>query len=101
MGASRCMPGELIWQAFGGDGVRGGFGVPEDGDGPVAVAVLEELEAVDAAGERGGVVDVVAGLVGAPDLHDVAELLDLIVDGVFEEAGRGHSGAAAGDVTVD
>jgi hypothetical protein len=101
MDASRCMPGEVIWQVFGGDGVGWGFGVPIDVDDPVAFAVLEELEAVDAAGEGSGVVGVVAGFVGAPDLDDVAELLDLIVDGMFEEAGRGHSDTAAGDVTVD
>src|ERR1700723_1058979 len=101
MGASRCTPGELIWQVLGRDGVGGGFGVPEDVDDPVAITVLEELEAVDAAGERRGVVGVVAGLVSALDLEDVAELLHLVVDGVLEEAGGGNSGAAAGDVAID
>lgn len=92
----------MRWRkVLGGDGVGGGFGVPEDVDYPVAVAVFEELEAVDAAGEGGGVGGGVAGFVGAPDLDDVAELFDVVVDGVLEEAVGGHFRAGAGDVAVD
>jgi hypothetical protein len=43
----------------------------------------------------------VPGLVGAPDVDDVAELLDLIVDATLEEATGGHGAAAARDVVVD
>ena len=78
-----------------------GFGVPEDVDDPVAIAVLEELEAVDAADEGCGVGGGVAGLVGAPYLDDVAVLLCHIVDGALVEAHGGHAGAGAGDVAVD
>src|SRR6266851_8046178 len=91
----------LLREVFFGDGIGGAFAVPEDVDDPVAVAVLEELEAVDAAGEGGGVCGVVARLVGAPDVDYVSELLDLVVDAALEEAAGGHVSAAAGDVVVD
>jgi hypothetical protein len=41
------LPGWVWW----------GFRVPEDVDDPVAVTVFEELEAVDAAGEGCGIVE--------------------------------------------
>jgi collagen type III alpha len=90
-----------LGKVFWGDGGGGRFGVPEDVDDPVAVAVLEELEAVDASGEGGGVGWGVAGFVGAPDLDDVAELLGDVVGGFFVEAHGGHAGGGAGDVAVD
>jgi hypothetical protein len=48
-------------------GVIGTLAVPENLDNVVAVAALEQLKAIDAASEGGGIVGVVAGLVGAPD----------------------------------
>ena len=77
------------------------FRIPEDVDDPVAIAVLEELEAVDAADEGGGVGGRVAGLVGAPDLDDVAVVLGHVMDGAFVETHGGHAGAGASDVAVD
>jgi len=77
------------------------FRVPEDVDDPVAIAVFEDLEAVDAAHEGCGVGGCVAGLVGAPHLDDVAVLLGHIVDGTFVKAHGGHAGAGAGDVAID
>src|SRR5216683_2449075 len=91
----------LLREVFFGDRVGGALAVPEDVNDPVAVAVFEELEAVDAAGEGSGVCGVVAGLVGAPDVDDVSELLDLVVDAALEEAAGGHGAAAARDVVVD
>src|ERR1700679_635517 len=96
-----CRVWGLVWEVLWGDGVVGGFGVPEDVHDPVAVAVFEELEAVDASGEGGGVGGRVAGLVGAPDLDDVAELFGVVVGGVLVEAGGGGSSGGAGDVAVD
>src|ERR1700678_431449 len=86
---------------LGWDGFGGGFGVSKDVNDPVAIAVLEKLEAIDAPGKGGWFVGVMAGVVGAPDLDDIAKLLSLVVDRVFEEAVAGHTAAAPGDVAVD
>ena len=80
--------------------MAGRFRVPEDVDDPIAIAVFEELKTVDAAGEGGRVGGRVAGLVGAPNLDNVAELLGFVVDGVFVEAGGGGARGGAGDVAV-
>lgn len=60
------------------------LGVPKDADDPPALAVVEQLEAIDAARERsltGGM----ARFVAAENLSNVAKGLDAIDDGAFEE----------------
>src|ERR1700722_2946760 len=84
--------GEILGQRI----VRALF-VPQDADDPPAFAVVEKLEAVDAARERrfaGGVTRFVA----AENLGDVAEGLHAIDDGTFEEAG--FEEVAAGELGV-
>ena len=39
----------VSWQIFGRDRVGGRLAIPEDGDDPVAIAVLEQLDGVDSA----------------------------------------------------
>ena len=84
----------------GGERVGGGFFVPEDAEDVQAGAVVEELDAVDAAGEGffgGGF----ARFVAAENLGDVAETFDAIVDGGFEKRIGGEIGVAAGDEIFD
>jgi len=70
---------------FGRQWIGGGFFVPQDAQDPPAGAVVEELDAIDAAGE-GLFVRSVAGFVAAEDLRDVTEFLDPVDDGGFEKA---------------
>src|SRR6266436_2499820 len=70
---------------FLGERVVRAFGVPEDADDPPTLAVVEELEAVDAARERRFAGDV-AGLVATEDLGDVPERFNTIDDRILEEA---------------
>src|ERR1700674_3262119 len=105
-GASDVIESDCEKLLVGGDGeicgerVGGGFFVPEDAEDVPAGAVVEELNAVDAAGEGffgGGV----AGFVAAEDLRDIAEFINVIDDGGFEEAVFGEVAAGAFDVVVD
>src|SRR6188472_608389 len=48
--------------------------LPIDRHDPPTTAVMEQLNAVDPANERFGIVRVVAGFVRAPDMCDVPEL---------------------------
>ena len=61
------------------------FSVPENGDDPVAVAVFEQLDGVDAALE-GRAVFGMARFVGGKDVHDVAEAFGGVVDATLKEA---------------
>ncbi len=58
------------------------------------------MDAIDAAGER-GIGEGVAGFVTAENLGDVAEDLDAIDDGFFEETVLQEIGAAETDVVFD
>ena len=58
----------------------GRFSVPEDIHDPVARAIIQQLKAVDASGEGFGIVGVVSRFVGAPDLNNIAELLNLVMN---------------------
>jgi len=83
-----------------GEGVVGALGVPEDADDPPAFAVVEELDAVDAAREgcfAGGV----AGFVAAEDLRDVAVGFDAVDDRAFEETILEEIATRALGVVVD
>ena len=86
--------------------ISAGNGLAEDSsshrmlEDPPALAVVEELNAVDAAGE-GLFVRSVAGFVAAEDLGDVPEFLDAIDDGGFVEAVGGEEFSGALDVVVD
>src|SRR6266481_6766617 len=85
---------------FGRKGVGGGFFVPEDADDPPAGAVVEKLDAVDAAGE-GLFVGSGAGCVAAEDLGDAGEFLDAVGDGAFVESVRFEVAARAACVSFD
>lgn len=82
-----------------GERIVGALFVPQDADDPPALAVVEELKAVDAACE-GGFASVVAGFVAAEDLSDIAKSLDAAADGRFEETVFEEIGAAAVDVII-
>jgi hypothetical protein len=85
---------------FGRQWIGGGFFVPQDAEDPPAGPVVEELDAVDAAGEElfvGGV----ARFVAAEDLRDVAEFLDAVDDGGFEEAVSIEVGSGEMNVVVN
>lgn len=73
------------WQVLCGDRRGRRLAVPKDGDDPVAVAVLEHLDGIDAALEWLAIFRV-AGFVGGEDVHDVAEALGGVVDAALEEA---------------
>src|SRR5690606_16187049 len=60
--------------------------VPEDRDDPPARSVVEELDAVDAPGERLGIRGRAQGLVGAEHVGDVAEAVLASADLALEEA---------------
>jgi hypothetical protein len=83
-----------------GKRIIGALFVPEDADDPPTLAIIEELKAVNAAGE-GGFARVVAGFVAAEGLSDVAEGFDAAMDGRFEKTVLEEVSAAAGDVVLD
>ena len=74
--------------------------VPENADDPPTLAVVGQLKTVDAAGEwrfaRG-----VARFVAAKNVCDVAEGLDAIDDGAFEESVLSEIVARALDIFID
>jgi len=72
-------------QKFLGQRRIGSFFLPEDCHHPPAGAVEEQLKTIDAARERLRVFAVVAGFVGAEDLHDVAVAVG-VRDASLEEA---------------
>src|SRR5205085_1727329 len=97
---------------FLGKRIVGAFLVPQDADNPPAAAIIEHLNAVDAACER-SFTRSVAGLVAAKDLSDISERFDAIHDrtlvkGVLKEVvacGLGivfdaHRANAGGTVSV-
>ena len=47
---------------------------------------MDDLDGVNAAGERFGIIGCVAALVRAPNMHEVAELFNTIGDAPFEKA---------------
>ena len=85
---------------FLGQRVVGALFVPENVDDPPALAVVDHLDAVNAAGE-GRFAEGVAGFVAAENLRDGAEGLDVIDDGLFEEAIFQEVAAAEADVVLD
>src|SRR5437588_11756179 len=77
------------------------LGLPEDADDPPALAVVHQLDAVDAAREGLRVVGLVAALIRAPGVDDVAVGLDAARDLPFVEALLGEKFAGALDVAVN
>ena len=75
--------------------------LPVDGHDPPATAVVEQLNAVDSAHERFGIVAFVARLVRAPNMRDVTELLGATRNFLFEESILFDIIADARDETVD
>src|SRR5437660_1106072 len=63
------------------------FVLPVDRQDPPAVSVVEKLNAVDPAHERYGIARIVARLVCAPDMRDLAEPFDPSRDFLFVESG--------------
>jgi hypothetical protein len=78
----------LIGGGFGGEflGKRivGALLVPQDADNPPTAAVVEQLNAIDAASER-RFSGSATGLVAAEDLCDVSESFDAIHDGALKK----------------
>jgi len=102
-----------VWRSLEAQNLKSGLGgeilgeriiralfVPEDANDPPALAVVEELKAVDAARE-GRFAEGVAGFVAAEDLGDVAEGFDAAVDGRFEKTVLEEVCAATIDVVID
>jgi hypothetical protein len=87
-GVRACWLGKV----FCGDGVGGDFGLPGDFDDVPLLAVVEGLDAVDAA-VGGLVVAADFGFVGAPEVGDVGPGLGADVELMFVE----HVGAALGN----
>src|SRR5437588_12766824 len=77
------------------------LGFPEDADHPPTLAVVHQLYAVDAARERLRVVGLVAALVCAPGVDDVAVGFDAARDLPFVETLSGEKFARALDVAVN
>jgi len=87
--------GEILGQR-----IIGALFVPEDADDPPTLAVVEELKAIDSARE-GRFAGVVAGLVTAEDLRDIAKGFDAAMDGRFEKTVFEEVSAATSDVVLD
>src|SRR5678815_1591628 len=79
----------------------GSRGIPEDRHDPPPRAVVHELDAVDAAGERLRILLGVARFVGAEELRDVSERIRLAADLAFEEAILLEVRAGTSDVPFD
>ena len=75
--------------------------LPVNGHDPPAIAVVEQLDAVDSAHERFGIVVFVTRLVRAPDMCDVTELLAATRNFLFEESILFDVIAYARDEAVD
>ena len=63
------------------------FVLPIDRQDPPATSIVEQLNAVDPAHERYGIARIVARLVCAPNMRDLAELFDSPRDFLFVESG--------------
>src|SRR5258707_9860596 len=74
--------------------------VPEDIHDPIAVAILEKLEAIDTAGKRLRIIEIMPRLISAPNLHNIAKLLNFIVDRAFKETIPGKPPATALTVPI-
>src|SRR5205085_12569535 len=77
------------------------LGLPEDADDPPTLAVVHQLDAVDAARERPGVCGLVAAFVRAPRVDDVAVGFGAARDLFLVEALRREKLARALDVAVN
>src|SRR2546423_6245466 len=77
------------------------LGLPEDADDPPALAVVHQLDAVDAAREGLRVVGLVATFVCAPGVDDVAVGFDAARDLLLVEALSGEKLARALGVAVN
>src|SRR5437899_9927046 len=77
------------------------FLLPVDRQDPPSVSVVEKLNAVDPAHERHGLARIVARLVRAPDMCDLAELLDPPRDFLFIESDSREIRFHPGNVGID
>jgi len=75
--------------------------LPVDRQDPPATSIVEQLNAVDPAHERLGIVRIVARLVCAPNMRDLAELFDSARDFLFVEPGRREKRFDPGNVGID
>ena len=66
--------------------MRGTFLLPIDRRDPPAIAVVEQLNAVDPARERFGIIYIVARFVRAPDMRDMPELFGAPPNFFFEKS---------------
>ena len=76
------------------------FSFPVDAEHPPPLAVIEELNAVDAAREGLGVIFGVAGFVGAPYMSDVVPEFRAIGDRMFKKAFFVKKCLATGSVLI-
>src|SRR6266850_469603 len=83
---------------FLGERIVGTLLVPEDADDPPALAIVDQLETVDAAGE-GRLTGSAAGLVAAEDVGNVAKRLDAADDRTLEKAMLSEIAAGARYIT--
>src|SRR5262245_11184548 len=91
----------LLRQILLRDWVVGALGIPEDRHDPPPRAVVHELEAVDAAGERLRIFLRATRFVRAERVRDVSERVRLAADLAFEEAILFEVRAGTPDVAVD
>ena len=73
-------------QIFRWDGIIRVFRLPEDGDDPPAFAIVHQLDAIDPAGKRFGIVSIASRFIRAENMRDVAEDVGLPRDFFFKEA---------------
>ena len=78
---------------IGRNGINGHIALPEESHDPPTSAIVQQLNAVDAARQRLGIVGRVARLVGAPDVGDGAAGFGAVrhlvfVETVFEKIGK-------------
>jgi hypothetical protein len=75
--------------------------IPEDIHHPVPVSILQQLKAIDPPRKRSRILRTMPRLIRAPNLSDIAKLLDFIVNRPLEESHRRHPAVAARNISVN
>src|SRR2546430_17495420 len=90
-----------MWKVVRRKRVFGAFVLPINADDPPPRAIIEQLEAVDPAHERIGILGIVPRLVRAPDMSDSAKLLGSSHDFFFKKTVPSKIPLHAIDVAID